>query len=371
MTVEARLVALLLSGALLACASTQTAYQRQAQLAEQAYEQGDYALAAEHWRAAHQVAESRRDGDEARYRGARCLLRAGKTEEGEQLLSELAATGGRDRAPRAAFDLAFWEIENGDAARGHEQLLAALVRFPGHGVARDALRRRRAYLVETQGSVAAERDLAELGKRLRGTELESTAWFERAKLLEARGEDQRALSAYLDVAKRFPYPSGAYWNDATLAAARLEARLGQREAARKLLGQMLDQRESSALTGSYDRSYDQATYLLAELTLADGRWRTARDLWLGLVDDFPSSRLRDDALWAAALVSARNADADEACDLAERLQQETPDSRFAPCTKLVCTRAQSSTQPSGQHACADYVRRSFERGALRPPPTFR
>jgi hypothetical protein len=153
-----------------------------------------------------------------------------------------------------------------------------------------------------------------------------------------------------------------------LAAARLEATLGRWAHAERLLGEMLEQRESSALTGSYERGYDRAQYQLAELTLKDGRWRIARELWLELVDDFPWSRLRDDALWAATLVSSRNQDTKTACALAGRILRETPNSRYAACTDLLCEDRETSSPAAS--SCADYVRRSVEQGALRPAPTF-
>jgi TolA-binding protein len=347
------------------CAATQTAYERNAQAAIQAYERGEYARAAEFWDAAKRVAESDGDRDEARYRAARSLLRAGRPSEARALLGELAASGRGERAARASYDLAFHEIAHGDVERGHELLRAALLRFPDHGVARDALRRRRAHWVATHGSETAERDLAELGRELSGTELESTAWFERAKLLEARAERTQALAAYRDVARRFPYPHGVYWNDAVLAAARLELRLGQTRAARESLLGMLDRRESAALTGSYERKYDEASFLLAEIELQEGLWRVARQRFLDLVADYPWSRLCDDALWAAAVISARQHDQSEACHLAARLRLEAPNSRFVACEGLVC-RSHERTEDR----CADYVERAFHRGELRPEPTF-
>lgn len=351
--------------ALAACRGAETPYDARAKLARAAYERGEYEAAAQYWQEARAVSESTRDRDEATYRAAHSLLRAGHTDAGERLLSELRATERGGRGARASFDLALREIQSGDPARGHEQLRRALLAHPDHGVARDALRRRRAYLVQTAGSEAAERDLADLGVALAGSELESTAWFERAKLLEAREQLELALAAYIDVADRFPYPSGAYWNDATLAAARLEARLERRGAARERLERMLEQREHSALTGSYERGYDRAQYLLAELVLDEGRWREARELWIGLPASFPESLLCDDALWAAALLSARNQDPARACDLARRILADEPDSRYAACTGLVC-----EEPPHRTDACADYVRRSVADGALRPTPTF-
>jgi TolA-binding protein len=352
-----------------ACAGEKSAYQRHVDAAHEAYEQGDYASAAAHWDDAEGAAGNASERDEASYREAVTLIRAGRPDEGRALLEKLARGGTSSRNARAAFDLAFAEIKHGDAEKGRAQLRAALVRYPDHGVARDALRRFRSYTLEKQGSERTEQELERLSREVSGSELESTALFERAKLLQERGADVAALAAYLEVARKFPYPGGTYWNDATLAAAQLERKAGENSKARALLVEMLEHREDSAVVGSYARSYDQATFALGELEAEDGLWRRARDRFLSLVDDYETSRLRDDALWAAAVLSAKKGDAATACQLARRLESELPESRFTNCQTLVCPR-NDTPLGSSRDDCSGYVERAFANGALRPDPTF-
>lgn len=351
----------LLALALSACAGNKSAYQQQAAAAMAAYEQGDYEGAADHWSRAREVSESARDRDEATYRAAMSLRRAGREDDARTLLLSLATKDRGTRTSRAAFDLAFFEIKGGNEDEGQRMLRQALERFPDAGVARDALRRHRAYLVERHGAGEADRQLKELATRVSGTELESTACFERAKLLYESGRLEEALSEFQHVAKAFPYPNGVYWDDAMLSAARVEHELAREEAAERRLMTMLERRESAALTGSYERGYDKAYFLLAEVRLSRGQWRAARDAWLELANEVPGSRLSDDALWAAAVTSSAHGDTEGACNVASRLKERKPESRFVPCLFLVCENQSSPRE------CNDYIEREFRRGTFPEP----
>jgi TolA-binding protein len=289
------------------------------------------------------------------------LRRAGKEDEARALLAELAKKDHGARTSRAAFDLAFFEIKNGNEDQGQQMLRQALVRFPNAGVARDALRRHRAYLVEKHGANEAERLLKVLEPRVSGTELESTVCFERAKLLHQAGQLEAALAEFQHLIDAFPYPTGVYWDDAMLAAARLEHQLARQDSAERRLLAMLERRETAALTGSYERGYDKAYFLLAEVQLSRGQWQPARDTWLQMADEVPESRLADDALWAAAVTASTHGDVDGACRAASQLKGKSPESRFIPCLALVCA------QQAGPHNCNDYIEREFRQGTYPEP----
>jgi hypothetical protein len=352
----------LLAGSLLlgACGGPPSPYLRHADAARQAYSAGRYAEAAEHWQQAEAVSDNQHDKDEAAYRAASSLARAGKFAEARALLQKVAREAQGTRRARAAFDLAADEIKRGDPRRGYVQLRKAILRFPNDGVARDALRRYIAYQVESAGADAAIRELLDLDSQLAGTELEDSALFARAKLLEQQREDEPALKLYRDIAARFPYPAGAYWDDAMMRAAAIARRLGRTGQSEALLLEMLEQREDALLTGSYERQYDAAYFELGNLALQRGAWREARERWLDLCEDFPDSRLRDDALWAAATVSVRQQDPLEACRLAERLSREQPDSRYVACAQLVCPGSTTTRR------CAAYIERAFMTGHVEP-----
>src|SRR5207244_3288426 len=77
--------------------------------------------------------------------------------------------------------------------------------------------------------------------------------YARARSLDALGRSEPALSAYLDLAARFPYPQGAYWDDALFRAAACQQRLSRPEQALATLERMLAERETAHLSGSYER----------------------------------------------------------------------------------------------------------------------
>ena len=76
---------------------------------------GRYQEAADHWLEAAESAERQRDRNEARYRAAVSLQRAGKFAEASRWFEQLAELEHNERAARAAFDRARLEIAQGDA----------------------------------------------------------------------------------------------------------------------------------------------------------------------------------------------------------------------------------------------------------------
>jgi hypothetical protein len=66
--------------------------------------------------------------------------------------------------------------------------------------------------------------------------------------------------------------------------------------------------------------------------------------------DHTTSILRDDALWAEALLLRDDRDQDGACAAMEKLVRELPDSRYASCAREVCPSA-----PPAKRACRDYI----------------
>ena len=98
--------------------------------AERHYASGHYSRAAAAWRNASQHAEHRDDRVEALYRAAAAHQRAGDSQAAHAAyleVIELAPNG--PRAARATFELAWLDIEGGDAARGEQGLRAMMLRY--------------------------------------------------------------------------------------------------------------------------------------------------------------------------------------------------------------------------------------------------
>lgn len=334
---------LLLGPLTIGCARREpAAYATAEAAASRAYVHGRYEEAAAHWLAAAAAARHARDADEARYRAAKSLERADRDDDAAKLLDDLAATEGSDRAARAAFDRAELELDAGHEAEGIALRDHALRTFPSSGLATRALQRQLAWHRDRQGVAGALAYLTRLAGKLGETELAEALAYERANLLTETDDDAAALAAYLECAERFPYPYGVYWDDALYRAAELERALGRPRAAIAHLERMLASREPRPqLTGSLERPRFGAARFLIAVTLRDdlGDTERARREFLRLVREHATSRLRDDALWAAAELAWRAGNQRAACADARRLARDFPASRYVGCLGRLCPAA--------------------------------
>jgi tetratricopeptide (TPR) repeat protein len=329
------------------------------QAAERAYRRGDYPAAAEHWAKARALAPNRRESDEALYRLAATHERAGETTRASALYAELERGGG-ERAARAAYTRAALARARDPNGAGARSLRSALLRFPDAGPARAALLRWLADVEARAGARAALAEIESLRRTLDPSELGEVLLFERARRSEALVAPARARELYLAVAARFPYPFGAYWDDALLAAARLDVALGEFQAAVDHLSRILSERETARLSGSYERkSFAEARFRIAEIyrdRLHEPE--RARAEFRRVFTDHATSLLRDDALFEESLILLRQGRA--ACEPAGLLVRTQPGSRFAACAALLCPML---GRPLG--ACRSSVERRI-RDARRP-----
>jgi tetratricopeptide (TPR) repeat protein len=359
-----RAVALSLTVSACGGPSLPPAYVKARDAAESAYSKGEFVESAEGWLSAADSAQSARDRSEARYRAAASYQRAGRVEDARKWYGVLA-NGKSERAPRATFALADLRISSGDVAGGLSDLERAIVKYPSSATAALALRRYFSALAEQGGDRAVLDYIQRAEPELDRTELAEQLLYERARRLEALGSQAEAASAYEAVADRFPYPYGAYWDDALLHGAECEQRLGKPEQALALLERMLHARETSHLSGSYERPhFADAAYRIAEL-YRDAKHdpEAARRAFRGVFNDYPTSTLRDDALWQEARL-ARGASEQAACEPLLLLVQTLPESRYVPCAHEIC--AKIARVP--RRACADYIERELREPASTAKP---
>ncbi len=347
--------------AVLSCAPTlPAAYQDNFRAARNAYAEGQYARAAQLWKKAEQAAPNKHHRDEARYRRASSLNRAGRPSAALELYTKLASTQG-ERQARAAFDLAYLTIEQGQTERGYELLARAMLSHPNSGNADRALLELLERKERQQGIAGALDLTTQLQTQLANTELMQALGWRRAQLLERQGDAGAALQAYQQLTKRFPYPTGVYWDESMLRIAELQIELGHADQALGTLRAMLKERESSTISGSYERRFSAAHYRIAEIE-RDHRndWKAARDEFDEVAAAYRTSLLRDDALWQSALLSKQHGDPEAACVAARRLSVHTPDSRYNRCTHLVCDQISP-----GPRRCPAYAVQQAQRV---PPP---
>ena len=324
---------------------------------ERAFHAGRYDEAARAFDEAAGKAKRPKDRDEARFMEARSFEHAEKWREARAAYERLREDAPKGlRTERAQFEIAELEIAHGDAALGWQMLEKAVVENPRFGVTAPAIRRLIKHAQDQGGDAAA---LAWLDAHVRvfdGTEEDQEVAYERAMTLERLGRPKEAHDAYLATAKKHPYPSGGLTDDAYWKAAAIDEASGNFTEAITHLRELLAPRESSIGVGSYERSrYGQAQLHLGEIyrdRLKDDR--AARREFHKLYADHKTSPKRAEALWYEAILAKRDGDAGEACDLANKIVKEFPESRYDRCAREVCPSAPADKKP-----CADYIVRAM------------
>lgn len=342
---------------MLACGSARpAAYVRETAQAESARRRGEHLAAAQHYERAAEAAAKSRDAEEARYRAADSHARGGNTERAATLYRELATQGpNAQRRARADFALAELELAAGHEPEGQRLLAAAIRRHPSSGLTARALRAHVAYLREHGGRDAVLAYLTAENRALAGSELGEALQYQLARELDIAGRSAEARDAYLACAAHFPYPRGAYWDDALYRAAEKELALERPERAIAHLRRMLAEQESASIVGSYQRGrYAEAQLLIAhihrdslrDLTRARGE---LRKVWL----NHPKSRLVDDALFQEALLAHQSGDVAGTCAPLEIIVSKLQDSRYAPCAHQLCSKLRALPGRD----CHDYIER--------------
>ncbi|MGH7272524.1 MAG: tetratricopeptide repeat protein, partial [Polyangiaceae bacterium] len=316
-----------------ACAPVRgAAYELDFACASRAEGAGRFLDAARSYDDAARVALRPRDRDQATWDAAEVLASAGSIPEAIRRFSAIAADPLSEHEAEAAYRIAALRIDHGDPDRGWSELDDLVRRYPSHGVAHVALRRLARHADE-EGPAAGLEMLQSLDSSLDSTELAGLLSYLIAQHLEATGQVQKARDAYIRLADRFPYPFGAFFDDALWNASLIDDKLGRPRVAIDDLERMLKERETTFLMGSYER----AKYVPAILRVGalyrdrlhdDARARAA---FHRLYTDFAHSTMRARGLWLEAALWKKDGDSVTACDRLGTLIKSFPDSRYVPC----------------------------------------
>jgi tetratricopeptide (TPR) repeat protein len=345
----------------LGCATGPNAAYRAAKgSGDRAYSSGRYDEAANAYASAQKAADRPRDAAEARYLEASAYQRSRAWDKAraayERLIAEQPAS---HFARRAEFDLADLEIDAGNLEKGYEQYRKLVTANPNDALARRAMERYLDHLAATGGDRTLW--LQSILPQIATTELDETARYTLAGLLEKGGDRAGARDAYVACAERHPYPKGALFDDSLWHASELDEALGRPELAIADLKQMLSVREVSTMTGSYERPrFSAAQFRLAVLYRDRLHDRTAaRREFHRLYAEHTTSTLRDDALWEEAKLARDDGSANDACALTADLLRDFPSSRYAACAKTICP-----TAPAPEGRCHAYLLRDNATSAV-------
>lgn len=361
---SAMLMASLLASA---CAPNRgAAYEKSVAEARRAIHAGQFDEAASHFDAASKSAKIPRDAVYTRYEAALAWARSGNVGRAQSELRAIAqAKPPSEYSPQAAYKAA--ELTLGvDEEAGYRELEQVVIDWPRSGVARVALGRILRHQEENGGAAASFAYLERLAPRIverdkdpKNVGVTEDIAYERAKRLADLGKTEQARDAMLEIANRWPYPFGAYFDDALYRASELESKLGRPRQAIEHLERLLAPRESSSMLGTYERPrYSPAMFRMADIYENELHDRAkTRETLHRFYRDFTTSPRRDDALWREADLWRKDGDTSKACDRLATLSKDFPDSRYVPCTALYCPNVKRPEKSKAPKECHAYITR--------------
>lgn len=323
---------------------------------------GRWEEAARHFAEAGEKGDRYKDRDEARLLQAEALEKLGRNDEAEALYRRIEKeAGGRYQGQRAAFALGrlVWETKGFEA--GSAELLAAIQKYPQHGLVRHSLRRMIAEVEDTKGPQAALAWLEPVHTRLVGTEAEEAASYERGGLLARCDRKEEAIASLLAQARKFKYPQGSLTDDAFFVASLFLEDLGRYKEAIDVLREMLAPMEAAYAGASYRRPrFPQAQYRLAVLYRDRlGDKEAAKREFFRVYSDHETARQTDDALWQKAKLEHDDGQQKDACATLEILTDKKPDSRYVRCVRLLCPTAAANDPSRSDQTCPSYIEGSI------------
>ena len=173
----------------------------------------------------------------------------------------------------------------------------------------------------------------------------------------ALGEDAQARDAFLALDEAGRTRTARSGTTALFRASVLDQKLGRIEPAIADLERMLEERESSWFTGSYERPRYEPAMVRKCALLRDALHdhTRARACFHQLYAEFTTSELRDDALWEESRLASEDGDTSAACAIASTLTREFPDSRFVPCALAECSTLSRPPKSGAPTECHAYV----------------
>lgn len=280
--------------------------------------------AASSWAEAARAAERRVDRDEAEYRHARTLLDLHREREALEILDAIARRRPISRRTvRALFDAALLRIELGETERAYESLTWIVNEQSWAGPASRSLR----ILMDARaGEPIASRlaFLRELYARVGEDDLgDDILWFETDLQLEA-GDRAAAIATLERIVREHPYPHGQRWDDALFRLADLAEEDGDYRGAIEHLRRIVDPHEHTVVPGSQTLPRMPEARLRIARIYRDRLHDPARaaEHFTGTYAQFPTSLLRDDALYELGVMWLEHGERGEGCAALERVVSE-------------------------------------------------
>ncbi len=303
---------------------------------DRAVNAGRWVEAAGHYARAGERTRRDRDRHYAIFLSAWAIARSGDARSAIARYDSVAsASPPFEHGARAQFDAAALRLRSGDETerqRGMVSLEEVIGRDPRSGPARSAVTLALRELDLRDPSLASGLTwLDALAQRevVRRSPLVATAQVLRARRLEMLGREAEAESAWESALAAAPYPQNRHWDDGHFRLAQLRRRRGNPRGAVATLDRMLEVREPSYSSGSYEAPrFDDGAMLRGQILRDDLGALGEAVAAFRYVAGMPTSRLRDDALEAEARLHERLADG-RACAVWGELLHARPRGRRA------------------------------------------
>jgi tetratricopeptide (TPR) repeat protein len=286
------------------------------------YHHGRIDRAAEAWERAGRAAERRVDRDEAEYRQARAYLRMGEPLAALALLDAIAERRPISRRTiRALFDSALIRVELGETERAHEALRFIVNERPGDGAAGRAL----AILLDTGAPDEARLAfLRELYERVGESDLGDDILDREAAILRERGDLDGAVRTLERLVRDHAYPRGQRWDDALWRLADIAEERRRFPAAIDYLERMIAIHELTVTPGSQTLPRMPEAILRIARIYRDRLHDPVRaaQSFQRVEAGFPTSRLRDDAIYELGVMWLELGARGEGCAALERVARQ-------------------------------------------------
>jgi tetratricopeptide (TPR) repeat protein len=322
MPARGALIALLLVGCPPTLSSENEEFSDALLLATREAQAGRTAAAVRAYERAAAAADRRVDREEALYREARLLERAARIEAALGIYDRIAAARPiARRTIRARLQAARMRIALGRRDEARRDLEWIVAEAPGSGLAGRALFLLvRDFATSTGDRIAL---LDGLYTRVGSSELGDDILMLGAEAC-LESEDRAGARSRLErLADEHPYPQGARFDDALVRLAELAREEGDLPRAIGYLDRLLEVRETTSIIGSYSRPrMPDAALMRARLYRELGDVENALGAYRDAIDEFPTARIRDDALVEQAELMLANGDREGACELFGRATRE-------------------------------------------------
>ncbi len=216
---------------------------------------------------------------------------------------------------RACFDYARISYITESSAQARSISFQTLYKYPNEGLSQSLVKRiAQSFIDDDEGQRGID-ELNRLAEKLNKTEIYDTLIYEAAKLCHFIGRFEQETAFLKIIVDEHSRWKSQLWDDSLWRLSQIAKDKNLVNEEIVWLEMLLKEQTSSRLIGSYYSPFrDKALYRLGEINLDKKLYNKAIEYFMELAS-IKTSRMRDDALLAAAIVEMERGKKSRACDL--------------------------------------------------------